>query len=74
MKEKAYPPGIAGFTQKLLAFDRLEGDDSQVAQKAFELSRRRARFGLCGCPENDWKMAEEIVRRRFAREVIRKLA
>jgi hypothetical protein len=74
MKEKSLPPGIEGFTQKLLAFDRLEGDQSKVARTAFALSQKRANLGLPGCPEGDWKKAEEIVRLRFAREVMRRLA
>jgi len=66
--------GAMSFAQKLLAWDEAEGVDSHVAKTAYLISRRRGRYGISGNPDTDWKLAEEIVKRRFAREVSRRLA
>jgi hypothetical protein len=74
MKENVYQSGAWGFSLRLLAYDEAEGCKSQVAQTAFQLSKRRERLGYPVAPVEDWENAEIIVRRRFAREITRRLA
>ena len=72
--EREIPEGAKGFAVRLLAADEAEGCYSRVARMAFRLSQRRTKNGISGSPDTDWKLAEKLVARRFAREVTRKLA
>ena len=71
-KEANYPSGIWGFAMRILAYDEAERG-GRVARTAFKLFEKRKEQNLPGSAEEDWAKAKEIVGRRIALEVERRM-
>jgi len=68
------PNGAEEYVEKRLSWDKYLGCDSEVSIEAFGIYLKRVASGTKGTPEQDWLAAEEIVRSRFAVELLEKSA
>lgn len=68
---KELPLGISGLVRKRLAWDESLGDQSTVANVAYQISQERRKRGLPGTENDDWVTAERVVQDRFAKELVK---
>lgn len=71
---KELPGGAEGYVEKRLSWEKYLGCDSEVAIEAYKIYLKRASTGAKGSQEQDWQKAEEIVRKRFANELLESIA
>lgn len=71
---KELPLGAEGLVEKRLSWENYLGNESEIAVKAFEIYQRRTAKGINGTPERDWQLAEKMVKIKFTRELLERVA